>query len=261
MLKGIYTAASGMIANINATDTMANNLANVSTTGFKKNQVSFQTFPELVLKRIHNNDSDGKIGGLSTGTGLHSTQIHFDQGNMRSTGNKLDFAVSGDGFFTLEDEDGNQFYTRNGNFTQSADGYLITQDGRYVLGEGGRIQLPYGSNAESSIISVHPNGDIVAGDTIVDRLQITQFEDNHTLVKLGDTIFRESAESKILNGVREGIKAVSTVMQGVLEGSNVSMVNEMVNSITGTRLYEALQRTIKTQDSSLEGMFNQIGRF
>ena len=137
MIRGLYTAAAGMIANTLAGDVRANNLANVSTAGFKRNGVNFQSFPEMLIRRFSQGEGQA-VGGVMTGAKVRETVITFMQGQLHTTGNTFDLALEGDGFFTLKestDPNSATSYTRAGNFTINADGYLTTLSGQHVQGK------------------------------------------------------------------------------------------------------------------------------
>jgi flagellar basal-body rod protein FlgG len=253
MLRGLYTAASGMMSTITSLDAMSNNLSNIGTNGFKKSQVNFQSFPEMLIKRMSAGETKS-IGGLMTGSKLRSTAISFMQGALTPTQNPLDFAIEGDGFFTVKGGDGQNYYTRNGAFTLSPDGRLTTLDGREVQGKNGAIRLEPGEQLHLS-----QTGEIVtSGGRAIDTLAIVRFNDNHSLERIGDSLYKMTPESRIqpLNP-GENIK----VHQGQIESANVNTITELVNSIAGLRQYEALQKHIQTQNDTLGKVVNEVGRY
>ncbi|MDX2085814.1 MAG: flagellar basal-body rod protein FlgF [Candidatus Melainabacteria bacterium] len=259
MLRGIYTAAAGMMSQMIATDTLADNLANISTVGFKKRGVTMQEFPQMLLKRIEGNTVQATLGTIATGSAVKATPIDFQQGAIRQTGNPLDVAIEGHGFFVVQDANGQDLYTRNGSFTLDPDGVLITADGLKVQGVGGEIQLP-GPVGE---IQVLENGEVMAYNAqskthnLIGRLQVAQFENENQLDRLGHSLYKapEGLEPKPVNEAG-GFR----VKHGALELSNVNAVGELVNTITGLRLYEALQKNIQTHNETLGRAVNDVGR-
>jgi flagellar basal-body rod protein FlgF len=255
MIRGIYTAAAGMLAQMISTDTLANNLANVSTTGFKKNQVNFQSFPELMLNRVTASGAQA-IGSMMTGSKVRSTAIDFRQGVLRDSGNPLDVAIEGNGFLTVQSENGDTAYTRNGCLTVNSQGFLTTQDGQLVMGQRGPIEIP-----QNGDIKINPAGEITVNNNPIDRLVITQFENQHTLEKIGNNLYNESAATRILPPPGPNDPPGFKIHQGRVEGSNTNPVTEMVNSITGLRMYEALQKNIHLHNEALGKAVNDVGMY
>lgn len=255
MLRGIYGAASSMMANMVATDTMANNMANVGTAGFKKSVVNFQSFPEMLIRRMDGQKSV-PIGKLPMGSLAQSTTVQFTQGAIRATGNPLDLALDGEGFFTVEDLEGNTSYTRNGIFTIGPTGFIATADGHLVQGERGPIAIP----ANASIM-IDETGSVSINNSPVDRLKITRFTDNTTLQQTGDSLFKATSATEEMVPGATGEAPKYRVHQGQIETSNTNVVSELVESINGNRVYEALQKNIRMQNETLEKTVNQVGRF
>ena len=253
MLRGLYTAASGMLTNMISTDTMANNLANVNTIGFKKNAVNFQSFSNMLLKQINMNGVK-PVGEISTGSKLVSTAVQFAQGGLYQTGNPLDAAIDGKGFFTVKTLSGETMYTRNGAFTINREGFLTTQDGHLVQGEGGNIQIPQGQ-----LLQIDDRGQILADAQPIGKLAVASFENDQNLVKVGDNFFKAGPQTQPLAAGSPG--ASYRVHGGALEQSNTNAIQELVNSITGLRLYESLQKNIQTHNEILGKAVNEVGRY
>ncbi len=257
MIKGLYTAAAGMLSTSISMDTMANNMANMNTVGFKKNHASFQSFPELLIQRT---GADGvkQIGSLNSGSKIKATPINFSQGSLRTTGNTFDLAIQGDGFFTVSDDEGNTFYTRNGAFALDANGDLINQEGQKVLAFNNRpINIP----RDGQKIEITPTGMITADGEVIDELYITQFKNNATLEKMGGHLFKATDATEFSDAAPVDQTLKYSIFQRTLEGSNVNMVQEMVNNITGLRLYESLQKNIQLQNQTLGKVVNDVGRY
>lgn len=278
MIKGIYTGASGMIAQQSRLDTIANNLANVDKTGFKKDLTVFKTFPEMLIRRINDDgvgitpagsyDTMPYLGKLGTGVEVNEVYTQFQQGSLQRTENNFDLALEGKGFFALATERGER-YTRNGSFTINQDGILVTHNGNPVIGENGIIKVQEnnfiinkrGEILVNTALSLDPR-DVVGMDNnnweeavVIDRLKIVDFENIRELKKEGDSMFRETEYS----GPPLPPEKV-TVIQGFLEKSNVNAIREMVDMIEVQRSYEANQKTVTAHDQALGRLINDVGR-
>ena len=256
MLKGLYTGYSGMINEQHRMDTLTNNLANAATTGYKKDGSTSQSFDTLMALKIKDGsefvNNVKKIGLANPGVKIGENYTNYEQGGFRQTGNTYDLALSGNGFFTIEftnraGEVSNK-YTRDGSFTLNKEGYLVTKDGDYVLGENGRIKLD--PLKESSI---NTEGDITQVGGTSAQLRITDFKDYDFLEHYGENYFQPVEGAELIN-------ADATVNTGYLEMSNVQVVSEMVEMISVTRAYESNQKIIKAYDSSLEIAVNRLGK-
>jgi flagellar basal-body rod protein FlgF len=255
MIKGFYTAASGMLAQQVANDNMADNMANVSTVGFKRRSTVYQSFPDMLLNKVQGGENQGQIGSFSPGVNVSSTAIDFSAGGFRQTGNPLDIAIENDGFLAVQLPDGQEVYTRNGSMTLNADGNLSLHTGELVLGEDGN---PIQIGTQVSPLTLTAHGEILAGPVgVLGKLKLVQFEDNHQLQKLGNSLYTANGATPKTNG--DGTKA-ATLMQGYLEQPNVNVVWEMIQSITGVRTYEALQKSIQQQNQTLGKAVNEVGR-
>ena len=226
MVRGLYTAYTGMINQQKRLDTVTNNLANASTTG---------------------------IGKMSLGVKIGENYTDYSQGSFKETGNTYDLALAGNGFFTISytDKKGNtsEKYTRDGEFTMDSEGYLRTLEGDYVQGEGGNIMIP----VETSEVSIRDNGDIYADGEYVDSLRIVDFEDYNNIEKFGENLYN------VVDGATE-TESTAAVKQGYLEMSNINVVKEMVEMITISRAYESNQKLIQTEDDMLDKSVNQVGK-
>lgn len=257
MLKGLYTAYTGMINEQNRMDTMTNNLANASTVGFKKEGTTSQSFDAILALKIKD-ESVGvhlaqPIGLNNPGVKIGENYTDYTQGSYRVTDNTYDLALSGEGFFTIEFTnkagETSTMYTRAGQFTLNREGYLVNENGDYVLStQNQRIQLNTLLDSEIST-----NGTITQNGTAVAQIQVTDFEDYNYLEKYGETYYRP------VEGART-TAADAEINSGYLEMSNVQVVSEMVNLINITRAYETNQKVIQTYDSSLEIAVSQLGR-
>lgn len=257
MLKGLYTAYTAMVNEQHRMDTMTNNLANASTVGFKKEGATSQCFKEVLTAKIKDASAGHFgaeiIGWNNPGVKIGENYTDYTQGSFRITDNTYDLALSGDGFFAIEFTnkagETSTMYTRAGQFTLNREGYLVTEDGDYVLDtQSRRIRL--NTLLDSKI---DKNGTIYQNDTAVARIGLTDFEDYDYLEKYGETYYRP------IEGART-TQANAEINSGYLEMSNVQVVSEMVNLIAITRNYESSQKIIQTYDGSLEIAATQLGR-
>lgn len=257
MVKGLYTAWTGMINEQNRMDTMTNNLANASTVGFKKEGTTSQTFDSVLAVKL----KDASVGlanvqpiGINNpGVKIGENYVDYSQGSFRITGNDLDLALSGDGFFAIEytnkADETSTMYTRAGKFTLNAEGYLVNCDGDYVLDSNNkRIKLD-----PLKEVDIQADGTIYQDGNKVAEIQVIDFEDYNYLERYGETYFRP------IEGART-ITASAEVNSGCLEMANVQIVSEMVNMISITRQYESNQKILQTYDRSLEKAVNDLGK-
>ena len=256
MVKGLYTAYTGMANEQKRLDIIANNLANSATVGYKEENVTSQAFDEMLTIKIKDASeafNDRPIGNMSLGVKLGESYTNYGQGSMRQTAGTYDLALEGKGFFSLSvtDKAGNVSteYTRNGSFTMTKDGYIVDEDGNHLMGEGGEVQIP----TDAAAVVIDTTGGIYADGVYVDNLQIVDFENYDYLTKKGDTRYQA------LEGATE-VDANSLIRQGYLEQSNVNVVSEMVEMITITRAYEANQKIIKSIDNTLDLAANSVGK-
>ena len=258
MLKGVYTAYTAMVNEQHRMDTMTNNLANASTVGFKKKGATSQCFSDVPTVKIKDR-SDGHhayaehIGRNNPGVKIGENYTDYTQGSYRVTGNTYDLAIDGDGFFAIEFTnkagETSTMYTRAGQFTLNKEGYLVNEDGDYVLdNQSRRIRL--NTLLDSKI---DEDGTIYQNDTAVARIGLTDFEDYDYLEKFGENYFQPVDGARFQD-------AEAKVYQGYLETANMSVVTEMVNMINISRAYETNQKVIQTYDSTLETAVTQIRR-
>ena len=256
MVRGLYTAYTGMINQQKRLDTVTNNLANASTTGFKREGLTSKSFDQMLTVKLNDLSvpylNEG-IGKMSLGVKIGENYTDYSQGSFKETGNTYDLALAGNGFFTISytDKKGNTSakYTRDGEFTMDSEGYLRTLEGDYVQGEGGNIMIP----VETSEVSIRDNGDIYADGEYVDSLRIVDFEDYNNIEKFGENLYN------VVDGATE-TESTAAVKQGYLEMSNINVVKEMVEMITISRAYESNQKLIQTEDDMLDKSVNQVGK-
>ncbi len=250
MLRGLYTSYTGMLNEQYRMDIMSNSLANVNTVGFKKEGSTSQAYADVMAVKIKDwtetPNTPKKLGNMSLGVKIGETYTDFSQGSFRTTENTYDLAIGGKGFFNIEFTnkagETSTKYTRDGGFTITKDGYLVTKDGDYVLGENGRIQLS--TTAGATVFD--RDGNMYQDDRLVASLKITDFEDTNYLTHYGETMW------DAMEGAVEKEPENTEIFQGFLEMSNASVVKEMVNMITISRQYESNQKMLTTFDETLE---------
>ena len=233
---GIIEGTETMLAHERRMDQIANNLANVDTAGYKKEDI---TFWEMMFKTQDQRPRVGKAMKLLT------DQRH---GSAEETGNTLDFAISGDGFFRIQTPNGVRF-TRNGNFTLNNQGQLSTLDGNLVLGNGGPITL------DDQNIAVAPDGQITANGEPINQLSLVTFPDLNGLEKEGANLFRIKT-----GAAQEQAVPTPSIQQGYLEGSNVNVVAEMTEMIDLQRAYQSQQKAIQTTDDIDQQSTSRVGK-
>ena len=255
MIRALYTAASGMNAQQANIDNIANNLANVNTSGFKKSRVEFE---DLVYQKIKAagspSSSEGESPvGLEAGLGSRAvaTSRNFTSGNLRSTGSSLDIAVEGSGFFQLSMPGGETGYTRAGMFHVNGQGEVVTNEG-YALEPA--LNIPANATSitisKDGIVSVTVPGQGTPQQ--VGTLELAQFQNPAGLEARGGNIYVVTSASGDPSTTVPGTDGAGTLVQGFVEDSNVSVVEEMVAMILGQRAYEANSKVIRTADEMLQ---------
>ncbi|GAB4165804.1 MAG: flagellar basal-body rod protein FlgG [Geothermobacteraceae bacterium] len=260
MIKALSIAASGMEAQQLNMDVIANNLANVNTTGFKKSRADFQ---DLLYQTIQSAGGTSTSGtetptGIQIGLGakMAAVQKVFTAGDILQTGNELDLAIEGDGFFQVQLPTGETVYTRAGALKKDGTGRLVTSDGYPVLPE---ITIP----ENASRVAVHEDGTVEAfldgssAGSQLGQIELAKFSNPAGLFSLGRNLLKETPASGAPTTGIPGELGLGTLSQGYLEGSNVSVMEEMVNMIAGQRAYEINSKAIKTADEMLQ-MTNQL---
>lgn len=257
MQDSMYSAMFGAMSNEVRMDNIANNLANVNTTGYKKDKLAFH---DTFLRFAHDSMVDARPymradelwprPDVIAKPRQSDQTIDFSQGQLQQTGNNLDFALNGEGFFKVRTANGD-YLTRNGSFQLASDGTLITEQGFEVLGNGGPITIPPGS-----MVSVNADGAIRSGDEIVGQLDVVSVSDFKQLDKLGNNLF----------GIKEGSEAQEvpaedvTVEQGYLEKGNVNVVTEMVEMIEVQRAFQLYTQMMQGTSDIDTKMITQVGR-
>lgn len=242
MIKGIYTVASGMLPQITKIEVLSNNLANMNTVGFKKDKVFTEVLNEQQSVRILKNPGTPALGVEQA--------IDLSEGSFQQTGNRLDFAIRGNGFFVIDTPRGLR-YTRNGNFTLALDGTVVTKEGYPVMGTDGRIQLPDLQRLSDVDIHVNETGEVMIDNKNMGKLQVVSFGNMTVLKKDGNTLFRVDEG----DAPQQATIGEYSVLQGFLEESNVEGIDEMIIMIELNRNFESGQKAIQAQDETLERLF------
>ena len=254
MIRAMNSAASGMEAQQLMIDSISNNLANVNTTGYKKSRTEFQDLIYQTLKSAgaSSNGLDTTASGIQVGHGARTiaTSKDYSQGEPIATQNPLDLTISGTGFFQVIMPDGSIAYTRDGSFKLSADGTLVTSDGYPMEPE---ISLP----TDTASISIDSEGIvsvILIGDSEpqeVGQIELARFMNPVGLSSLGQNLLKPTAASGDAMVGSPGTEGFGTILQGYLEGSNVEVIEEMVNMIVAQRAYEINSKAIRTAEDML----------
>jgi flagellar basal-body rod protein FlgG len=263
-------------------DTVANNLANVDTDGYKREQAAFKAFPELLIRRMNDDgvykhpfgsaDVAPIVGKLGTGVELNELFISFEQGGLKESGSDFDLALDGKGFFAVSTPWGER-YTRNGSFQLGKEGFLETKEGYPVMGENGPIRVkannfkvdPDGQiwiNAEyedDPYVLVSREANTWSQPVLLDTLKLVDFDLDRYLKKQGSSLYQDNEVSGPAIRLETGIRP--KVIQGFTETANVEPVREMVQMIEVNRAYEANQKVIHTHDTMLGTLINQTTKY
>lgn len=277
MFRGFYTVATGMIAQQRRTELLTNNLSNANTPGFKADQSTIRSFPDMLLSSINNTNiptenglgfqTSNTIGALNTGVYMQETLPNYTQGQIYETGIATDMSLidgslpidqesgqAGTVFFRLEHPAGGEAYTRNGNFTLDGQGYLVNTQGLYVLSdEGQRIQL------QNDDFSVSPEGFITVNDQAVARVGVSYSATPSALKKEDNGLIRTADGSTLPTAYGEAGVGFG-FQQKYLEGSTVDSARSMTDLLTAYRAFEANQKILQAYDRSMEKAVNEIGK-
>ena len=256
MNPALRTSASGMIAQQRMIDVIANNLANVNTTGFKRSRVAFEDvlYETLQGEALVNYQSSDTVAPVQVGKGVRVADVlrFHQQGSLQETGRPLDLAIEGDGFFQVQRPDGGKAYTRDGSFTLSNTGALVTAGGYLVQPS---ITVP----PDAVEVSISPNGivsvqsgDAAATPVEVGRVELARFANPTGLESLGENLYRETVASGQATTGQPQEQGFGRIMQGSLEASNVEIVVEMTDMIAAQRAYEINAKAIRATDDMMQ---------
>lgn len=239
MIKGMYTSASGMIPRVQKQELVANNLANVNTTGFKKDRM-FTKELSRAEKKLMPKKADWEQPMVD------QVYVDYQGGAFDKTDNPLDIAIEGDGFFQLQSPEGNTVLTRSGTFAVNPEGYIEYPGGFLLRGEGGPIQVGDGK------VNIAPGGEVEVNGNRVDRIVTVTTDDLDKLHRLGGSLFGVPDGQELRPSVSAQLR------QGYVEQANVDVVHEMVDMIVAYRTYEANARALQSQDQSLDHLFQKV---
>ena len=255
MMQSLYTASTGMLAMQTQIDTTANNIANVNTIGFKKSRAEFADLMYQVMQYAGTSTSDTtkSATGIEIGLGVRPTAINkvFSEGSLKQTENELDLAITGRGFFKLELPDGTEVYSRNGAFKIDADGVMVNSDGYKLIPE---IVIP----PDATSLSIGSDGTVTVIQpgqtqaTQIGQITTTNYINPAGLHSLGDNLYIETDSSGQPIEGTPGLDGLGILRQGFVELSNVELVVELTDLITGQRAYDSNSKVITTSDEMLQ---------
>lgn len=251
-MRALYAAATGMHSQQTNLDNIANNLANVSTTGFKRGRADFQDLLYQSLRPVGSSANSEIPTGIHVGFGsrLASVQKLFTQGSLAGTEQPLDIAIEGDGFFQVTRADGSLAYTRDGSFKLDSTGQLVTNNGDAL---SAAITIP----TDATEIIINTDGSVVSrlsdgSQSVINNIPTYKFINPAGLTPLGHNLFQETTSSGTATEGTPGSQGYGTLVQGFLEMSNVSVVSELVSMIVGQRAYEINSNAIRTADEMMQ---------
>lgn len=261
MNRALSIASTGLTAQQLSVGVIANNLANVSTVGFKKSNWNFQ---DLLYQAVTDPGAATTVGttpvGIELGSGVRTVSVHrfFKQGDFRETQNPLDIATEGEGFFQVTLPDLTTAYTRSGSFQLDSGGNMVTSEGYPMVPN---ITVP----TDALAVTINNTGEVFARVpgtatlTLLGTIQLARFANPPGLHSLGRNLYQETAASGLPTAGTPGLNGFGTLLQGSLEGSNVNIAEEMVNMIVAQRAYELNSKAIQTADEML-GIANNLKR-
>jgi flagellar basal-body rod protein FlgG len=261
-IQSLYTAATGMLALETKLDVIANNMANVNTTAFKKDRANFEDlfYRQYRLPGAEDVNGNRTSTGTEVGLGVRvgSTQTNYEQGAFETTNKPLDLAIEGDGFFQIVDPNGDFLYTRSGNFGINANGQLVLGSASLGYLESSGITVP--PEATGIVISTDGQVQIQTQDSPtlqnIGQLQLAKFINPDGLQKLGDNLYRETDASNTVQLGTPGQQGWGTIRQGFLEASNVEPVNELIDLIQTQRAFELNSQVVQAGDQLMQIVAN-----
>ena len=257
MIRGLYTAVSGLITQEAKMDVITNNMANTNTTGFKSNDLKIKKFDDVLLQSYDRlNGKKATIGSISLGSRIDETTTSFEQGSIDSTGNQTDFSLNGSGFFTVQRNNGTtnqKYYTRDGHFHADTKGTLVTDSGDTVLDTNGNainVGLNTFSSDAAGNITIGANANTVKLAVVDFNTNLTPNAQYKKLIKVGDNLYTSTDVPQASN---------ASVKQGTLEKSNVNVISQMVDMMNTMRTFETNQKVVQAMDQTLGKAVNEVG--
>lgn len=255
MLRSMYASVSSMITLQARQGIITNNLANINTTGYKSQTLVAKSFDDMLL---HNKDNYkngvsnvNELGSLNFGVRIDETATSYKQGTLISTENNTDFAIVGNGFFQVTDEQNNTYYTRDGSFKVNPQGYLVTNSGQYVMGINSQTGNSERIYIGSDLISISPDNSVMINGENRYKFNIVDFENYDNLTKYGNNLYTGDGGFNSNN---------YSIQQKYLESSNIDYINEIALMMETVNEFEANQKVIQTIDSTLGQIASEIGR-
>lgn len=255
ILRGFVSASAGMQALIDQNDSTANNVANVNTTGYKKQSLVFKNiYDSNIMQKSEQTGEVRTVGELSVGSQVEKLTYDFSQGVLNQTGNVFDVGIQGDGFFKIQSQEGDVSYTRNGSFTMNNNGNLVTKDGDYVLDDKNRlVKINTNDVVMRSLndIIINEDGQITLSNdqtsVMMQKIGVFDFYNKEDMTCIGGSKFKPTNQATN----PEVVPKKFSIQQGSLEMSNANAVNEMIKTINTSRNYETLSKLVKAQGESL----------
>lgn len=257
MIRGLYTAVTGLITGEAKQSVVTNNIANSNTTGFKSETLSIKKFDDVLIqnydKIVNGKNTRNIIGSLSMGSEIDDLNTYFTQGVLQTTDKATDFAIEGNGFFTVQRDNGiesKNYYTRSGDFRIDGQGYLVTDSGDKVLCKNKQTNETQPLFVGDGKLQVDKYGNISINDESIYKLSTVDFQDYKQIRKVGDNLFEGENSIEDTN---------ITVRQNTLEKSNVNVTNEIVNMMSIMRNFESNQKVMQAIDETLGKAVNEVG--
>ncbi|OPJ63257.1 flagellar hook-basal body complex protein [Clostridium oryzae] len=258
MIRGLYTAVSGLITQEAKQDVITNNMANANTNGYKSDDLKIKNFGDVYIENrdriAGNRNVTSRLGKLSYGSKIDETYTDFTQGDLVNTDEDTDFALSGSGFFTVQGTVNGKaanYYTRDGHFHVSNDGYLVNDSGYRVLGRNAATNALEPIKVDNSKMTVDANNNIYLDGRLAYNFGIVDFNNYNALQKQGDNLY---------SGNNPIAAQQTTVKQKSLEKSNVNIINSMVDMMSVMRNFESDQKVVQTMDETLGKAVNDVGK-
>lgn len=255
MIRGLYTSGLGMSTQMKRLDVISNNLANVNTSGYKKDDAIVSSFPEMLMTRINDTQNNLRIptpiGKVTLGAQVDEIYTDFAQGAFVRTDERFNLAIQGEGFFLINTPNGEERYSRDGTFLTDVNGQLKTKEGNSVMGNNGVVTLGEDFLTQAHEVFIDDVGALIIDGEYIDTIRMVNFEDNNSLQKVGDNLYQGNDNPVPFQG---------KIIQGYVEGSNVNSVTAMVDMIAVSRTYEANQKMIQVHDTLMGKAVNDVGK-
>ncbi|URZ06353.1 flagellar basal-body rod protein FlgG [Clostridium felsineum] len=257
MVRGLYTAVTGMVVQEAKQDVISNNLANTNTVGFKSDSLSSQSFEDVLIqnysKRENGTPTRTILGNLNLGSKINDTATDFSGGNIQTTNSDTDFAIEGRGFFTVRKNNGSDqnYYTRNGHFHVNSEGYLLDDNGDYIMGTNLATNTTEPMNLGKGSVDCDPYGNVSVNGQAKYKFNFVDFNDYTKLKKIGDNLFEGDNPTQNFN---------ASVENKALESSNVNVMKGITDMMTTMRVFESNQKIVQSIDETVGKAVNEVGK-